>query len=139
MKAKAFIFDLNGTLIDVMRFHAKAWYKIINNKLHSDLTMEEVEKEMYGKNEEVLQRIFGKDRFTLSEMKKLSLEKETIYQKEYAPPLGLVKGLGNFLERAKQHDILLAIGTAAIPFNIDFTLDTLHVRHYFSVIVSADD
>lgn len=139
IKAKAFILDLNGTMIDDMRFHAKAWYEIINNKLHGNLTLEEVEKQMYGKNEEVLQRVFGNKRFSLSEMKKLSVEKEKIYQKEYAPHLGLIKGLENFLEKARQHNILLAIGTAAIKFNIDFVLDRLHLRDYFSAIVGADD
>ena len=33
----------------------------------------------------------------------------------------------------------MAIGSAAIPFNIDFVLDNLGIRHYFSAIVSADD
>jgi beta-phosphoglucomutase-like phosphatase (HAD superfamily) len=33
----------------------------------------------------------------------------------------------------------MAIGSAAIPFNIDFVLDNLHIRHYFKAIVSADD
>ncbi|UOQ75044.1 HAD family phosphatase [Hymenobacter cellulosilyticus] len=33
----------------------------------------------------------------------------------------------------------MAIGSAAIPFNIDFVLDNLHIRHYFQAIVSADD
>ena len=34
---------------------------------------------------------------------------------------------------------LLAIGSAAIPFNIDFVLDNLSIRPYFSAVVSADD
>jgi beta-phosphoglucomutase len=139
MKAKAFVFDLNGTMINDMRFHAKAWFEIVNNKLHGGLTLEEVEKQMYGKNEEVLQRIFGKEYFSKEEMHELSIEKEKIYQKEYAPHLGLIKGLENFLQQAQQHRILLAIGTAAIPFNIDFVLDRLNIRNYFSAIVSADD
>ena len=33
----------------------------------------------------------------------------------------------------------MAIGSAAIPFNIDFVLDHLDIRKYFSAIVSADD
>jgi len=33
----------------------------------------------------------------------------------------------------------MGIGSAAIPFNIDFVLDNLHLRHYFKAIVSADD
>jgi beta-phosphoglucomutase len=139
MKAKAFVFDLNGTMVNDMHYHAKAWYEIVNNKLHAGLSLEEVEKQMYGKNEEVLERIFGKGHFSDEKMHQLSIEKEKIYQKEYAPHLGLIKGLENFLEQAKEHNILLAIGTAAIPFNIDFVLDTLKIRNYFSAIVSADD
>src|SRR6266487_7032384 len=138
-KPKAFILDLNGTMIDDIRYHAEAWYDILNNELQAGLSIDEVEKQMYGKNEEVLQRIFGKHYFTDEEMNALSFEKERRYQKIYSPHLGLIKGLTEFLEQSKQHNILLAIGTAAIPFNIDFTLDTLHIRHYFSAIVSADD
>src|SRR5690554_6237791 len=33
----------------------------------------------------------------------------------------------------------MAIGSAAITFNIDFVLDNLNVRQYFDAIVSADD
>jgi beta-phosphoglucomutase-like phosphatase (HAD superfamily) len=33
----------------------------------------------------------------------------------------------------------MAIGSAAIPFNIDFAIDNLKIRHYFDAIVSADD
>ena len=137
--SKAFILDLNGTMIDDMQYHAKGWYEILNDELQAGLSIEEVKRQMYGKNEEVLQRIFGKDYFTDEEMRALSFEKERRYQKIYAPHLRLIKGLAEFLEQSKHHRILLAIGTAAIPFNIDFTLDTLHIRHYFATIVSADD
>ena len=139
LRPKAFILDLNGTMIDDMQYHAEAWYDILNNELQAGLSIDEVKKQMYGKNEEVLQRIFGKNYFTDEEMKALSFEKERRYQKIYSPHLVLIKGLAEFLEQSRQHNILLAIGTAAIPFNIDFTLDTLHIRHYFSAIVSADD
>jgi len=43
------------------------------------------------------------------------------------------------MRKAKQHGIAMGIGSAAIPFNIDFVLDNLNIRHYFKVIVSADD
>lgn len=32
----------------------------------------------------------------------------------------------------------MAIGSAAIPFNIDFVLDHLQIRKYFSAVISAD-
>ena len=33
----------------------------------------------------------------------------------------------------------MAIGSAAIPANISFVLDGLHIRYFFSCLVSADD
>src|SRR5207244_1423124 len=39
----------------------------------------------------------------------------------------------------KSRNISMAIGSAAIPYNIDFVLDNLSIRHYFPVVVSSDD
>jgi len=136
---KAFIFDLNGTMIDDMTYHTKAWQTLLNDELGGNFTWEEVKPQMYGKNPEVLVRMFGPDRFTLDEMNRLSLEKERKYQVEFLPHLALLPGLSEFLEKAYQQGIPMAIGSAAIPFNIDFVLDNLNIRHYFKVIVSADD
>ena len=136
---KAFLFDLNGTMIDDMGYHQKAWSDILNNDLKAGLSGEAVKKEMYGKNSELLVRIFGEGRFTGEEMDRWSLEKERRYQQAYLPELKLIDGLDTFLERAKERGTLLAIGSAAINFNIDFVLDNLGIRHYFSAIVSADD
>ncbi len=136
---KAFIFDLNGTMIDDMEFHSAAWYSILNDDLKANLTKEEVNREMYGKNEELLDRIFGKGMFTKEELAEISNKKEQHYQAAFRPHLQLIAGLPRLLEEAKDHQIRMAIGSAAIPFNIDFVLDNLRIRHYFQAIVSADD
>jgi beta-phosphoglucomutase len=136
---KAILFDLNGTMIDDMEFHARAWSGILNNDLNANLTLDEVRKEMYGKNSEVLVRVFGAGKFTMDEMNELSVEKEKRYQKEYFPDLKLIPGLDAFLEQAKKKEIKMAIASAAIPFNIDFVLDNLDIRNLFTAIVSADD
>ena len=136
---KAFIFDLNGTMIDDMLYHAKAWFDILNNDLKANLSYDEVKKQMYGKNEELLERVHGKDHFSEEEMKKISMQKENIYQSAFLPELKLIKGLDRFLQKAYQNHIPLAIASAAIPFNIDFVLDNLNIRHYFKAILSADD
>ena len=94
---------------------------------------------MYGKNSELFVRVFGKDRFTEDEMEYWSLEKEKRYQKAFRPHLELIKGLDILLKKAHEKGIPMAIGSAAIPFNIDFILDQLNIRKYFSAIVSADD
>jgi beta-phosphoglucomutase family hydrolase len=136
---KAFIFDMNGTMIHDMEYHTRAWQQLLNQDLGGDFTWEQVKPQMYGKNREVLVRLFGPDRFTGEEMDRLSLEKEKRYQQEFLPHLQLLPGLPEFLEQAHQQGIPMAIGSAAIPFNIDFVLDNLNIRHYFKTIVSADD
>lgn len=134
---KAFLFDLNGTIIDDMAFHVKAWHRIVN-ELGANLSLEQVKTECYGKNHDLLDRIFP-GRFTTEEKDRMSFEKEKQYQLEFRLHLRLINGLDHFLKEAKHKDIRMGIGSAAIMFNIDFILDGLHIRHYFDAIVSADD
>ncbi len=136
---KAFLFDLNGTMIDDMEFHLKAWYHILNDDLGANISWEDTKLQMYGKNTELLVRIFGPNKFTQEEMDRLSVEKEKRYQQEYKPHLKLIPGLYEFLKKAHAMNIPMAIGSAAIMFNIDFVLDNLNIRHFFKAIVSADD
>lgn len=139
LPTKAFLFDLNGTMIDDMQFHCKAWFNILNDDLGANLSWDQVKEQMYGKNTELLIRVFGKDHFTKEEMDRLSVEKEKKYQAEYRPLLKLIDGLDDFLIEAKHEGIKMGIGSAAIPFNINFVIDGLNLRHYFTSIVSADD
>ena len=136
---KAFIFDLNGTMVHDMDYHTKAWQHIFNHDLGGNFTWDEVKPQMYGKNAEVLERVFGAERFTAEEVQQLSLAKEARYQDEFRPHLRLLPGLAEFLAAARARGIALAIGSAAIPFNIDFVVDGLELRSYFPTIVSADD
>jgi beta-phosphoglucomutase family hydrolase len=136
---KAFIFDLNGTMVHDMDYHTKAWQHIFNHDLGGNFTWDEVKPQMYGKNAEVLERVFGAERFTAEEVQQLSLAKEARYQDEFRPHLRLLPGLAEFLAAAHARGIALAIGSAAIPFNIDFVVDGLELRSYFPTIVSADD
>ena len=94
---------------------------------------------MYGKNSELFIRVFGEGKMTNDEMEYWSMEKEKRYQKAYRPHLQLIKGLDELLKRAYEAKIPMGIGSAAIPFNIDFVLDQLDIRKYFSAIVSAED
>lgn len=135
--AKAFLFDLNGTMIDDMQYHITAWHRILND-LGANLTLEQMRDECYGKNHELLERIFPA-RFSEEEKNRMSIEKEKAYQQNFRPHLKLINGLDRFLEESYQRGIRMAIGSAAIRFNIDFVLDGLNIRKYFSTIISADD
>jgi len=136
-KRKAFLFDLNGTMVNDMPYHIEAWHNILND-LGANLSIEKVKEECYGKNHELLERIFP-GRFSEEEKNRMSYEKEKGYQSAFKPKLKLIEGLDGFLEQAYEAGIKMAICSAAIMFNIDFVLDGTDTRKYFEAIVSADD
>ena len=45
MNYKAFLFDLNGTMIDDVSFHINAWYRILN-ELGANISMERAKQEL---------------------------------------------------------------------------------------------
>lgn len=139
MKPKAFLFDMNGTMIDDMHYHEQAWFTVLNEDLAAGMSMEEVKKHMYGKNEELFVRVFGKGTFTQEEIAGYSLKKEKSYQENYLPHLKLIEGLDKFLAKALEQNISMAIGTAANTFNVNYVLDNIPVKKYFSAIITADD
>lgn len=132
-----FIFDLNGTMINDMDYHVKAWHRIFNG-LGANISLERMKEECYGKNFEVIERVMP-GKFSDKEKERMSYSKEKEYQREFRPFLRLLPGLDEFLVKAKQANIPMAIGSAAITFNVDFVLDGLNIRDFFSAIVSADD
>jgi beta-phosphoglucomutase-like phosphatase (HAD superfamily) len=135
--AKAFIFDLNGTMINDMPYHIGAWHQQLA-ALGSSLSVEEVKHQCYGKNDELLERVFP-GRFSMQEKLSIGANKEALYRLEFKPHLKLIEGLALFLKKAFDKNIKMGIGSAAITLNIDFVLDNTQSRNYFDVIVSADD
>jgi HAD superfamily hydrolase (TIGR01509 family) len=133
---KGFVFDLNGTMINDMPYHIEAWHKKLV-ALGSSITLEETKYQCYGKNDELLERVFP-NTFSLAEKIKLGNEKEALYRIEFLHHLKLIDGLGAFLEKAAAQNIKMAIGSAAIDENIAFVIDNLKIRNYFSAIVSAN-
>lgn len=133
---QAYIFDLNGTMVNDMPYHIKAWHAQILS-MGGQLSLEEMKHQCYGKNEELLERIFP-GRFSLAERIQIGNNKEALYRVEFKPYLQLIAGLDAFLAQTKFAQIKMAIGSAAIDDNINFVIDNLTIRHYFDAIVSAN-
>lgn len=134
---KAFLFDLNGTMINDMPYHIKAWHHILT-ELGANISLEQMKQECYGKNEELVERILP-GRFSLAEKTQLGLIKEKKYREVFKRELRLLDGLHNFLIEAHKSGIWIAIGTAAVTGNVDFVLDGIQIRDYIDAIVSADE
>lgn len=134
---KGVIFDLDGTMVDNMMVHHRAWQKKLK-ELGLDMTMEEVREQIHGINEEIFIRLFG-DRFTTVERKQLAYEKEEAYRAIYKSEIKLIEGLAGFLESLHKRGVPMAIGSAAPAENVDFVLDSLNLRNYFNTVFHAGD
>lgn len=135
--AKAFIFDMDGTLVDNMRFHGEAWQKLLlENGVETDVRPFLVNAA--GKtNREIIPSFFTdatEERFS-----ELGLRKETIYRELFLPHRKVLAGAVEFLTEAKRLGIKMAVATAAPIANMEFVLDGLDLRKYFSAITTAAD
>ncbi len=131
------IFDMDGTMVDNMMVHHRAWQKRLEEE-GLKLTLEQVIASCHGKNDDILLRLFG-DKYTFEERDRISAEKEANYREIFLPQLKLVDGLSQLLEEAYQMAIPMGIGTAARLENVNFVLDNLNIRHYFKAIVCDRD
>jgi HAD superfamily hydrolase (TIGR01509 family) len=134
---KGIIFDLDGTMVNNMMVHHRAWQQKLA-EYGLVMEMDEVMKKVHGINEEILERLFG-DRYTPEERRRISMEKEEAYRKLFLPDLALIAGLPEFLNRIDEAGIPMGIGSAAPPENIDFVLDNLGIRERFVTVRHARD
>ena len=133
---KAIIFDMDGTMVDNMMIHHKAWQETLL-ELGLDWDLEKIRQEVHGVNVEILKRLFG-SRFNSEERETISFEKEERYRQIYKPDLKLIKGLTTFLDQLSKKGIPLAVGSAAPPGNVDFVLDNLKLRDKFLYVLHSD-
>jgi len=132
---KGIIFDMDGTMVDNMMVHHRAWQRKLRD-LGLDMSIEEVKEKIHGINEEILERIFG-DRFNPEERRQIAWEKEATYREIFLPDLKLIDGLPGFLDHIRSSGIPMAIGTAAPPENAEFVVEHLDLRDYFSGVFHA--
>jgi HAD superfamily hydrolase (TIGR01509 family) len=134
---KAVLFDMDGTMIDNMMVHHKAWQTKLS-EVGIELSLEEVHQRIHGVNVELLEREFP-GRFTLDERIQISKEKEETYRQIYAPDLALLAGLPELLFELKSKNVLLGVGSAAPPENVDFVINSLDLWHYFVSVRHSGD
>ncbi len=134
---KAVVFDMDGTLVDNMNFHRQAWFDFLAGyDIH--ITEAEFQEKNVGIITEIVPKFFTR---TLSREEIISLgkEKEAVYRNLYKDHIKPLSGLENFLRALQEAKISIALATAADKGNIDFTLDALGIRKYFTVITGSEE
>lgn len=136
-ETRAFIFDMDGTLVDNMRFHTEAWGKMLAENGVKMNAHDFLVKTAGKTNREILPTVFGE--LSDERIEELGERKESLYRAGFLEHRKAVNGAIEFLEKAKRLGIKMAVATAAPVGNVEFILDGLDLRKYFDAITTASD
>lgn len=134
---RAFIFDMDGTLVDNMRFHTEAWGRMLAEN-NVEMNAHDFLVKTAGKtNREIMPTIF--DGISDERIAELGERKETLYRELFLEHRKAVGGALEFLETARNLGVKMAVATAAPVGNVEFILDGLDLRRFFQAVTTAAD
>lgn len=133
---EALIFDMDGTLVDNMSFHARIW-PIWARREGLTLSDAELRAQTHGTIGEIVARFFP--HHSPKARQEIGARKEALYRQLYAPHLRLLPGSADLLDWAQQTRMPVALATAGDVTNINFTLDGLGIREFFAALVGGED
>lgn len=136
-KPCAVIFDLDGVIVDNMRYHKKAW-EIFIRKHAPGLRIEDVAQHFGRTNDDIMGFVFGRQ-VSAEDVARWSEEKEGLYREIYAEDMAPLPGLLDLLKELKKKGIRAAIATSAPRKNVDFVLDRLKIRPLFDAVIDASE
>ena len=134
---KAFIFDMDGTLVDNMFVHTEAWRQLLEENGIDFDTERFLVKTAGRTNREILPEVFGP--ISEERIDELATRKETLYREAYLPLRKPVDGLIGLLDEARGLGIKMAVATASAVPNMEFILDGLDLRRYFDAVTTASE
>jgi beta-phosphoglucomutase len=133
MNSIAFLFDMDGVLIDSNPYHKIALKQFCKKHGH-DLDEEQLRAKIYGRtNRDWITNVFGN--IGEEQLRAYADEKESLFRQLYANDIEPLKGLIPFLDQLNKASIKRAIGTSAPRANVDFTLSSTGMAPYFDTIL----
>ena len=137
-KVEAFIFDMDGTMIDSMPWHARSWVEFVaRHGLKLDVT--DILARTTGRTGvECMRELFDRD-LSDAECQGLVQEKEEIYRAMFSDNFTEVAGFTAFAKAAVARGLKVAVGTAGDKHNIEFAMSRLKMDPLPLAIVGGDE
>ncbi|BEP96820.1 HAD family phosphatase [Acidovorax sp. sif1233] len=138
MHAEAIIFDMDGTMIDSMPWHAKAWVEFTRRR-GMDIDVPDLMARTTGRNgTECIRELLGRD-VPQDEADALTREKEDIYRELFGPRFTEVAGFRRFAAQLGERGLKVAVGTAGDIHNVQFAMTRLGLEPAPLAIVRGDE
>jgi beta-phosphoglucomutase-like phosphatase (HAD superfamily) len=135
---EALIFDMDGTMIDSMPWHAKSWLEFC--KRHDIVTdVPDLLRRTTGRTgHECMRELFQRE-IEAEESLRLIHEKEAIYRELFAPVFAEVSGFKSFAAQAVARGLKMGVGTAGDKHNIAFAFSHLKMETVPHAVVGGDE
>lgn len=133
----AFIFDMDGTLVDNMPYHYQSWLDVFT-QMGVPMTLERLHQNDRGTVDQIIRALLGEE-ISDAQVVEIAERKEAIYREIYRPHMTPVDGLQRFLNQSRRLGIPMALATNARSGNVDYILDGLDLRACFQVVVGDED
>lgn len=132
------IFDWDGVIIDSSAHHEESWERLAR-EVAKPLPEGHFKRGFGMKNEFIIPQLLAWSQDS-TEIVRLSLRKESLYR-EVVKERGLapLPGVRTWLEKLAAAKIPCVVGSSTHRVNIELALDQIHLREFFSAIVSAED
>ena len=137
-RVEALIFDMDGTMIDSMPWHAKAWVEFA---LRRGMTVDvpDLMRRTTGRNAfECACELMGRE-VSVQEADAITHEKESIYREMFGAAFTEVAGFRAFAAQATARGLKVAVGTAGDRHNIEFVMSRLQMNPLPLAIVGGDE
>lgn len=131
------IFDMDGVLVDNLEAHRRA-FAATAARYGVGFDPAKVMAMNGMGNDEFFRVLFPREVIDRVGLKEIADEKETLYREMYATELTPAPGLVQFLERLRAAGVRMAVGSSGCTANVDFVLDGLGIRRFFTAIVNGD-
>ncbi len=134
---KGIIFDLDGTIVDSLPYHYKAW-KIFFKKNKVENFSERLRDYKGGGTLDLMTAVYG-DKYSRNELKIMSDDKEIIFREIYKNNVEPIKGFIQMFELIRSKKILIGLASNAIRKNVKMILNELKIYKDFDSIICGDE
>jgi beta-phosphoglucomutase-like phosphatase (HAD superfamily) len=135
---EALIFDMDGTMINSMPFHAQSWVTFTQRHGISIDLADLMARTTGRTGAECMRELFGRD-IAEAECWQLIHEKEEIYRALFAPVFSEVAGFKAFASAARSQGLKIGVGTAGDKHNIAFAMSHLQMTPAPLAVVGGDE
>ncbi len=135
---KGLIFDMDGTLVDNLAYHFKAFDAYA--KREGFTLLEPVTLKINGMHSnDIFPMLLGDDVVAEYGLDRLNREKEEVYREMYRPHIKPIAGVVELMKAAKAAGVKCAIGSSGCRENVEMIIEGLGIADLIDASISGSD